>query len=197
MTGRHRLTLWLVAALGLTVALTVGGFTLMDSGTQARHAGLGGPFTLTDDLGRKVTQASLLGKPAVIYFGYTFCPEICPTTLLDLGNWMSKLGPAADNANYIFVTVDPERDTVKAMHDYVSSFDKRIRGYTGTKAQIAAIAKEYGVYYAKEAGGGAHYAVDHSTRIYLMDARGRFADTIAYQEQEASALAKLRRLVGP
>jgi protein SCO1/2 len=190
------LTLWLVAALGLTVALVVGGFTLMDGGTQSRHAGLGGPFTLTDDLGRKVTEASLLGKPSVIYFGYTFCPEICPTTLLDLSGWMQKLGPAAGRAHYVFVTVDPERDTVKAMHDYVGSFDRRIRGFTGTKAQIAAIAKEYGVYYAKEKGGGANYAVDHSTRIYLMDAKGRFVDTIAYQEQEASALAKLRRLVG-
>jgi protein SCO1/2 len=192
----HSLTLWLVAALGLTVALVVGGFTLMDGGPQSRHAGLGGPFTLTDDLGRKVTEASLLGKPSVIYFGYTFCPEICPTTLLDLSGWMQKLGPAADRAHYVFVTVDPERDTVKAMHDYVGSFDGRIRGFTGTKAQIAAIAKEYGVYYAKEKGGGANYAVDHSTRIYLMDAKGRFVDTIAYQEQEASALAKLRRLVG-
>jgi len=196
MSRARSLTLWFALAVALTMVLVVGGVTLMDSSAQDRHAGLGGPFTLTDDLGKPVTQASLLGKPAVIYFGYTFCPEVCPTTLLDLSNWMKKLGPAADRANYVFVTIDPERDTPKAMHDYVSSFDKRIRGYTGTPAQIAAIAKEYGVYYAREPGGGANYAMDHSTRIYLMDAKGRYVESIAYQEQDATALAKLKRLVG-
>lgn len=185
-------------AAGFIVVATVGLFTAASllKGKPAPSSGtsLGGPFTLTDDHGKRVTQATLLGKPSVIYFGYTFCPEVCPTTLLDLSNLIHQLGPAADKLNYVFVTIDPERDTAPVMHDYVSSFDKRIRGYTGTPAQIAKIAKEYGVYYAREPGGGANYAMDHSTRTYLMNAAGEYVGTIAYQEAEPSALAKLKRL---
>lgn len=174
--------IWLMTALEQPRAIT----------TTARA--LGGPFTLTDDYGHRVTEVTLMGKPSVIYFGYTFCPEVCPTTLLDLSNLIHKLGPAADRLNYVFVTIDPERDTVKAMHDYVSSFDRRIRGYTGTPQQIKQIAKAYGVYYAREPGGGANYAMDHSTRVYLMDASERYVDSIGYQEPEASAFDKLKRL---
>jgi protein SCO1 len=193
---RHRkLTIIFVMGLVAIAALAVSLYTRMDNVAQSRTASLGGPFTLTDDTGKPVTEASLMGKPSVIYFGYTFCPEVCPTTLLDLTHLIAKLGPDADKANYVFVTIDPQRDTVKAMHDYVSSFDKRIRGYTGTAQQVAQIAKAYGVYYAREPGGGENYAMDHSTRVYLMDAKGHYVESIAYQEPEASALSKLKRLL--
>jgi protein SCO1 len=115
----------------------------------AATAPIGGPFTLVDDTGATVTERTIAGKPYVLYFGYKFCPDVCPTTLLDLSRWIQKLGPDADRLNYVFVTVDPERDTVQSMHAYLSSFDKRIRGYTGTPAEIAQIAKEYRVYYKK------------------------------------------------
>jgi protein SCO1 len=106
---------------------------------------IGGPFMLIDDAGVQVTDAVLKGRPTVMYFGYTFCPDICPTTLTELAQWIHVLGADADKLNYVFVTVDPERDTPKVMHDYVSAFDWRIRGFTGTPEQIAKITSEYHV----------------------------------------------------
>lgn len=155
---------------------------------------IGGQFTLTDDTGARVTEKALAGKPSAIYFGYTYCPEVCPTTLLDLSHLIQKLGPDADKINYVFVTIDPERDTVKLMHAYLSSFDKHIRGFTGTPEQIAKIAHEYRVYYKKIPTDDGGYEMDHSAIIYLMDPDGRFVTVIPYQEDDASALAKLRNL---
>jgi len=163
---------------------------------QAIHAPpIGGPFTLTDDTGAPVTEKTLAGKPTAIYFGYTFCPEVCPTTLLDLSHWIQKLGPDADKLNYVFVTIDPERDTAELMHTYLSSFDKHIRGFTGTPEQIAKIAHEYRVYYKKTPTADGGYEMDHSAIIYLMDRDGKFVTVIPYQEDDASALAKLKDLV--
>ena len=156
---------------------------------------IGGPFTLVDDTGATVTEKTLAGKPYAMYFGYTFCPDVCPTTLFDLSRWIKKLGPDADKLNYVFVTVDPERDTVKSMHAYVSSFDKHIRGYTGTPAEIAQIAKEYRVYYKKVPTDDGGYTMDHSAIIYLMGPDNKFVTVIPYQENDASALAKLTNLV--
>jgi protein SCO1/2 len=129
-----------------------------------------------------------------MYFGYTFCPDVCPTTLFDLTRWIQKLGPDADKLNYVFVTVDPERDTVKSMHAYLSSFDKRIRGYTGTPDQIAQIAKVYRVYYKKVPAADGSYTMDHSAIIYLMGPDNNFVTVIPYQEDDASAVAKLKNL---
>lgn len=157
-------------------------------------ASIGGPFTLTDDAGATVTEKTLAGKPYAMYFGYTFCPDVCPTTLFDLSRWIQKLGPNADKLNYVFVTVDPERDTVKSMHAYLSSFDKHIRGYTGTPAQIEQIAKAYRVYYKKVPTDDGSYTMDHSAIIYLMGPDNRFVTVIPYQEDDASALAKLKNL---
>ncbi len=156
---------------------------------------IGGPFTLIDDAGAPVTEKTLAGKPYAMYFGYTFCPDVCPTTLLDLSRWIKKLGPDADKLNYVFVTVDPERDTVQSLHTYLSSFDKRIRGYTGTPAEIAQIAKEYRVYYKKAPTNDGGYTMDHSAIIYLMSADDKFVTIIPYQEDDASALAKLKNLM--
>ena len=131
-----------IAAAGIGVAVVA------SSGRPASRAGIpaiGGPFTLVDDTGASVTETTLAGKPSVMYFGYTFCPEVCPTTLTDLSRWIKGLGPNADKLNYVFVTVDPQRDTPKVMRAYVSSFDKHIRGFTGTPEQIAKIASEYRV----------------------------------------------------
>lgn len=157
-------------------------------------ASIGGPFTLVDDTGAPVSEHTLAGKPYAMYFGYTFCPEVCPTTLFDLTRWIKELGPEADKFNYVFVTVDPERDTPKSMHAYLASFDKRIRGYTGTLKQIAKIAKEYRVYYKKIPTSDGGYTMDHSSLIYLMGSDDKFVTMIAYQEADASALAKLRNL---
>jgi protein SCO1/2 len=180
------------SAVALCVVYAVG-FRGPGHGVAA-IAPIGGPFTLTDDTGATVTEKTLAGKPYAMYFGYTFCPDVCPTTLFDLSRWIQKLGPDADKLNYVFVTVDPERDTVKSMHAYLSSFDKHIRGYTGTPAQIAQIAKAYRVYYKKIPTDDGSYTMDHSAIIYLMGPDNNFVTVIPYQEDDASAIAKLKNL---
>jgi protein SCO1/2 len=190
---------WIITAMagvgGFAVAalLIVLTMTSQRSG-QAGIGSIGGPFTLVDDIGKPVSDKTLAGKPYAIYFGYTYCPEVCPTTLFDLTRWIKKLGPDADKLNYVFVTVDPERDTPKLMHSYLSSFDKRIRGFTGTPAQIAKIAGEYRVYYKKIPTSDGSYVMDHSSMIYLMDAEKKFDTIIAYQEKDVTAVAKLKSL---
>jgi protein SCO1 len=164
-------------------------------GKDTRTGAIGGPFSLVDDTGVPVTENALAGKPYTIYFGYTYCPEVCPTTLLDLSRWIKKLGTEADKLNYVFVTIDPERDTPQLMHAYLSSFNKRIRGFSGTPEQIAQIAREYRVYYKKIPTEDGGYVMDHSSIIYLMGPDGKFTSMIGYQENDASAVAKLRNLV--
>jgi protein SCO1 len=164
-------------------------------GKDTSTAAIGGPFALVDDTDAPVTENVLAGKPYTIYFGYTYCPEICPTTLLDLSRWITELGTGADKLNYVFVTVDPQRDTPQLMHAYLSSFDKRIRGFTGTPEQIAKIARQYRVYYKKIPTKDGSYVMDHSSIIYLMGSDAKFISMIAYQENDASAVAKLRNLV--
>jgi len=161
---------------------------------QSGATKIGGPFTLVDDTGAQVSEADLKGKSTVMYFGYTFCPEVCPTTLTDLAQWMQMIGQDADRLNYVFVTVDPERDTPKVMHDYVSAFDPRIRGLTGTSEQIAKVAKEYGVYYKRIPTSDGGYVMDHSAVLYMMDPNVRFVGVIPYQEDTAKAVAKLKKL---
>jgi protein SCO1/2 len=179
------------AALGVYVMSFRGGVHGVTATTR-----IGGPFTLVDDTGATVTEKTLAGKAYTMYFGYTFCPDVCPTTLLDLSRWINKLGPDADRLDYVFVTVDPERDTVQSLHTYLSSFDKRIRGYTGTPAEIAQIAREYRVYYKKVPTDDGGYTMDHSAVIYLMGPDGKFVTVIPYQEDDASAIAKLKNLAG-
>lgn len=151
---------------------------------------------LIDQKGRPFTAADLKGKPTAVFFGFTYCPEICPTTLVDIGRWMEGLGKDADKLNVVFVTVDPERDTQQQMALYLSSFDPRIRGVTGTPEEIAKMAKGFRVYYRKVPTGGGEYTMDHSSAVYLMDARGRFVEPIGYQEGLDRVLPKLRSLIG-
>jgi protein SCO1/2 len=192
---------WVVAAMAGVAGFTVVAIaiTMVVAMRQTGHAegvaAIGGPFTLVDDNGARVTEKALAGKPYVMYFGYTYCPEVCPTTLLDLSRWIKQLGPDANKLNYVFVTVDPERDTPKLLHAYLSSFDRGIRGFTGTSEQIAKIAKEYRVYYKKIPTSAGNYVMDHSSIIYLIGSDGRFISTITYQEKDDSALAKLRNLI--
>jgi protein SCO1 len=152
----------------------------MAQSAQSQGAGPGGPFTLVDQDGRTVDQSALNGKWSIVFFGYTFCPDFCPTTLTTLGKAMDQLGPQAKDAQVVFITIDPARDTPAAMKSYISSrvFPRNIIGLTGTPAQIAQVAKAYGVYYQKE-GSGSTYSMDHSTALYLMDPTGRFHGVIA------------------
>lgn len=157
---------------------------------------IGGPFTLVNGAGETVTEADLKGKPTVMFFGYTFCPDVCPTTLAELQGWIAQLGERADKLDYVFVTVDPERDTPEAMADYVAAFDDRIMPLTGTREQIDAMIKTYRVYARKVPMDGGGYAMDHSAGLYLLDENNRFVGTIAYGEDGEIAMEKLERLIG-
>jgi protein SCO1 len=180
------------AAVFLCIALMATG---RPSGEAAGIAAIGGPFELVDDNGRPVSDKQLAGKPFAMYFGYTFCPEVCPTTLLDLSRWIKDLASYADKLNFVFVSIDPERDTPALLHAYLSSFDPHIRGFTGTSEQVAKIAREYRVYYKKIPTDNGSYVMDHSSIMYLMGPDGKMVSAIAYQEDDTSALKKLRGLI--
>ncbi len=158
-------------------------------------AAIGGPFELVDGNGETVTDATFAGKPTVLFFGFTYCPDVCPTTLSELQGWMDALGDDAEKLNYAFVSVDPERDTPEVMRDYVWAFDKRITPLTGTRDQVDAMIKAYRVYAKKVPLDDGDYTMDHSAAVYLMNADNKFVGTIAYQEAEDTALPKLRRLI--
>lgn len=158
-------------------------------------AAIGGPFELVDGNGDTVTDATFAGKPLVLFFGFTYCPDVCPTTLSELQGWIEALGPDADKLNYAFVTVDPERDTPDVMRDYVWAFDTRIAPLTGSREQIDAVIKAYRVYAKKVPLDDGDYTMDHSAAVYLMNSDNKFVGTIAYAEAEETALQKLRRLI--
>lgn len=158
-------------------------------------AAIGGPFELVDGNGETVTDATFAGKPLVLFFGFTYCPDVCPTTLAELQGWIEALGPDADKLNYAFVTVDPERDTPDVMRDYVWAFDERIYPLTGSREQIDAVIKAYRVLARKVPLDDGDYTMDHSAAVYLMNSDNKFVGTIAYAEAEETALKKLRRLI--
>jgi protein SCO1 len=154
---------------------------------------VGGPFSLVNHRGERVTQDTFKGKPTAYFFGFTHCPEVCPTTLFEMSQHLKDLGPDADRLNVVFVTVDPERDTLDVLRTYLESFDPRIVGLTGTPAELEAAAKAFRVSYRKVPTTGGDYTVDHTASVIVTDANGGFLSLIDYHEDEATTLAKLRR----
>ena len=155
---------------------------------------IGGPFSLTDHRGRAVTERDFRGRPMAVFFGFTHCPDVCPTTLAEMTGFIEGLGPDADQFHWLFVSVDSERDTPQAMAGYLEAFDRRITGLSGTEAEIARVAQSFRVYYRTVPVDGGGYTMDHSASIFLLDAAGRFAGTIDHEESERVALEKLRLL---
>jgi protein SCO1/2 len=155
----------------------------------------GGPFSLVDQNGNAVTEATLKGHPSAMFFGYTFCPDICPTTLYDMTELMEALGPEADALKVYFVTVDPERDTQAVMAEYLAAFDPRFTGLTGSRAEIDRILSGYRVYSAKVERDEGPYLMDHTAVVYLLDKDGALTGTLDYHEPTETALAKLKRLI--
>ena len=155
-------------------------YRIVDSGkgaaTVVGEASIGGPFTLIDGAGDTVTEADFAGRPMLVYFGFTFCPDICPTELLNIADAIDLLPKdVAKKFQPIFITVDPERDTPDVVRDYAQNFHERMIGLTGAAEQVRAAAKAYRVYYAKEEpAGGGPYMMAHSSYIYLMDGAGRY-----------------------
>ena len=161
--------------------------------TVTRTSDVGGPFRLTDHNGRTVTEADFRGKPFLVFFGFTHCPDVCPTALFEMSETFRRLGPDADKARALFISVDPERDTPEMLKQYVSSFDPRIVGLTGTPEEIAAVTKAYKVYAKKVPLDGGGYTLDHSAIVYLMDRQGRFVAPFNLKRPADQAAADLRR----
>ena len=163
---------------------------------QARYGGevYGAPFTLVDQNGAEITQAAFTGHPTALFFGFTNCPEICPTTLFELDGWLKQIGDEGKVINAYFISIDPERDTQQVMKDYVSAVSQRIVGITGEPAKVAAMAKAYGIYFKKVELDGGGYTMDHTASVLLLDRRGEFGGTIAYGESADTAIAKLKNL---
>ena len=184
---------WALVALMTVVfgALLLQGF---DRAGQPDAISLGGPFELVDEDGETFTHRDIEGRPYAIFFGFTHCPEICPTTLAEMDGWVRQLGEKADGMEFLFVTVDPERDTPELLKSYISSFDPRITALSGTPENIETMVEHYKVYAKRvplEDGG---YTMDHTASIFLINGQGGFAGTIAYGESHDTAFAKLARL---
>lgn len=182
MSGRkYQLGMVLTAAVAV-VAAGIAAIMVLDDprrppqGGQAAGSGealIGGPFTLTDHTGATRVAADFEGRPMLVYFGYTYCPDVCPTGLQTLSDALDRLGEVGEQIQPVFITVDPERDTPAVMAGYVQHFHPRLVGLTGTKAQIDQVTEAYRIYYAKQ-GEGEDYLVDHSTYTYLMGPDGEY-----------------------
>jgi len=156
-------------------------------------AAVGGPFKLIDQNGKALSDQDLRGHPFLVFFGFTHCPDVCPTTLFEVSEILRKLGPDADRTRAVFITVDPERDTPAVMKDYLSSFDPHLSGLSGDPAEIARVAKKYRVYYKRVPLDGGEYTMDHTAIVYLMDKDGRFVSPFSLKRTAEAAAADLRR----
>jgi|HubBroStandDraft_6_1064221.scaffolds.fasta_scaffold679478_1 protein SCO1/2 len=199
MLKRIRIVLWVACAIPLLALATVGILRLTQPAGSIpipQASGIGGPFRLAATTGGELSSEDLKGRPFIVFFGYTHCPDVCPTTAADISSWLEALGPQGKEVKALFISVDPERDSVASMKDYLSSFPDEIVGLTGTPEQIAGVAKAYRVYYAKHPLKDGDYSMDHSALIYLMDREGKLAGTLTYDAKPEEAVAKLKRLLG-
>jgi cytochrome oxidase Cu insertion factor (SCO1/SenC/PrrC family) len=187
----------LLAALFTAVAayyLTIPNY----SGTSSGTALVGGPFTLTDQTGRKVTEKDFLGKYLLVFFGYTYCPDICPTELQVMSAALDSLGPKADAIQPVFITVDPQRDTPEVLKQYIGNFHPRLVGLTGTPEEIASVAKTYRVFFSRVDNSAPDtYLMDHSTIMYLMDPQGKFLKHFSYSTDSAALAKALEEAMAP
>jgi protein SCO1/2 len=188
-----RIWIWVVVAvLGLGMG---GGVLLLRQGQQPEAASFGqASFSLLDQNGTPVDQMILKGQPSVLFFGFTHCPEVCPTTLAEMSTWFEQLGEEGRDLKGYFVSVDPERDTPDILGEYIE-WVPRVTGLTGTPEEVAKLAKAWGVYYAKQPLEGGDYTMDHTASVFLLDANGDFQGTIAYGEDSATAIGKIRNLL--
>ena len=188
-----RIGLW---AAVVVVGLVVAGGAVFLRGGQASAQGFGnGVYSLVDQRGNPVDQTMFKGHPSALFFGFTHCPEVCPTTLAEMSGWFEALGDEGKGLQAYFVTVDPERDTPEIIGDYVSWVSDRITGVTGKPEEIDKIVKAWGVYAQKVPLDDGGYTMDHTASVFLLDRQGQFQGTIAYREDSATALDKLRNLL--
>ncbi|MBO0743309.1 MAG: SCO family protein [Hyphomicrobiaceae bacterium] len=156
---------------------------------------IGPRLELIDQSGKPFSYAALAGRPYAIFFGFTHCPDVCPTTLMTLSNALQRLGADGDRVRILFVSVDPERDTPEQLREYLAAFDARIIGLTGSEAQIASAAKDWKIFHNKIPEDDGSYTIVHSAYVYLMDRANRLVDTMGFQDSEEEQAAKLRSLI--
>jgi len=185
---------WILIGILVLMAAGVGWLTydwyFSGNGDQA----YGAPFTLVDQNGGEITEKAFQGHPSAVFFGFTNCPEICPTTLYEMDGWLKKLGDDGKDVHAYFVSIDPERDTPEVLKLYVTNVSQRIVGITGEPAKVEEMAKAFGIFFRKVDTGNGDYTMDHTASVLLLDSKGDFAGTIAYGENPDSAVAKLQRL---
>jgi protein SCO1/2 len=180
-------------AASLAVGLLVMTWAMGGLKNVAAPAAIGGPFQLTDQAGESVTDESLKGRPTLIFFGFTHCPDVCPTSLFEISEVLRAMGKDADRVNAYFVSVDPERDTAAAMKDYLSSFDPHLKGLTGDPQAVAKVLSAYRVYAKKVPLKDGDYTMDHTALIYLMDREGRFVSPFNMKRSPDQAASELKR----
>ena len=198
MIRRIRLLLWLFVALAVVLAALL--WLCAEQPAVAPQAAapvaIGAPFTLTASDGQRFASSSLHGTPYVLFFGFTHCPDVCPTTLARLAKLRTRLGKGDQGFAIVFVSVDPARDTPAEMARYATAFATPIVALTGSPGEIAAVEKSFGIYVKKVAQAGGDYTVDHTATVLLFDRDGKFTATIAPDEGDGPALAKLQRIAG-
>lgn len=180
-------------AASLVLGLLIMFWTMGGVSKVAQPAAIGGPFQLTDQTGKAVTDKDLKGKPTLIFFGYTHCPDVCPTSLFEMSEVLRAMGKDADKVNAVFISVDPERDTPATMKDYLSSFDPHLEGLSGDPAETAKVITSYRVYAKKVPTKDGDYTMDHTALIYLMDREGRFVSPFNLKRTPEEAAADLKR----
>lgn len=207
MTGRSRSLKFFRWGLWATVALAAVALIMLSDRTPAPQIAslpgavkIGGPFKLTSHTGDAFDSRNLAGKPYMVFFGFTHCPDICPTTLLDITNQIKDLGDRAKDLKTLFITVDPERDTPEHLSNYLASFDKSIIGLTGSAADIKEVATSFRAMYekvpAEDSANAVDYSMNHTATVYLMDRTGRFSGTLSFEEKANVRAKKLERLLG-
>lgn len=191
-----RKTVWFLSALILLgmIALYVGQLNRDGLGEQAAAPRIGAPFELVDHNGEVISESAMEGKPVAVFFGFTHCPDVCPTTLAELTGWLDRLGEAGDGIEIFFITVDPERDVPQVLASYIDSFADRVTAITGPTERVHSLADAWHVYYDKVPLEGGGYTMDHTASVFLVDSHGRLKSTIAYGENPDTALQKLRNL---
>lgn len=195
-------TLRLVLWIGVAIVAAVASYAFVSQNmkpaqTQQAVTPLGGPFDLVDHEGKPITHADLLGRNHAIFFGFTNCPDVCPTTLLEVASWIKDLGDESDKIDFYFFTVDPERDHPEIMKSYVTAFDPGITGITGDPDEMSKTLSAYKIHSQKVdlGDGDGDYTMDHSAFVMMFNANGNFRGTISFGENDDIALEKLRRLI--
>ncbi|WP_438753296.1 SCO family protein [Pararhizobium sp. O133] len=192
-----RIVLWVAVAV-VAAVLGYAAYWMSNPKEQLAAGPFGVPFELVSQTGQPISEKAFTGKPSAVFFGFTHCPEVCPTTLFELNGWLEKVDPDGTKLQAYFVSVDPERDTPEIMNQYVSNVSKRIIGISGPPDKVMEMVKGFRVYAKKipldEKNPDGDYTMDHTASVFLLDAKGAFTGTIAYGENPDTAVQKLENL---